>query len=184
MRKLVWRTPRPGAEPMRGAEAARWYLRFFRDPIGTLAAGARALRPRVRRGQRGAAPAARAAPRGRARARVQPPGAGRPGSLPHHRPGRRRPARLGAAPPALWPHALAARSASTPAAIDAAALPEEGGRGLPAPDGGRHRQAAGSVDGGEQPRSLARDAQAHARNLERHPLRPRRSGSAHTCLAS
>jgi cytochrome P450 len=28
--------PRPGAEPMRGAEAARWYLRFFRDPIRTL----------------------------------------------------------------------------------------------------------------------------------------------------
>ena len=34
--RLVWRTPRPGAEPMRGAEAARWYLRFFRDPIRTL----------------------------------------------------------------------------------------------------------------------------------------------------
>ena len=41
MRKLVWRTPRPGAEPMRGAEAARWYLRFFRDPIRTLSARAR-----------------------------------------------------------------------------------------------------------------------------------------------
>lgn len=36
MRKLVWRTPRPGAEPMRGAQAARWYLRFFRDPIRAL----------------------------------------------------------------------------------------------------------------------------------------------------
>jgi cytochrome P450 len=28
--------PRPGAEPMRGAQAARWYLRFFHDPIRTL----------------------------------------------------------------------------------------------------------------------------------------------------
>ena len=36
VRKLVWRTPRPGAEPMRGAQAARWYLRFFRDPIRAL----------------------------------------------------------------------------------------------------------------------------------------------------
>ena len=36
MRSLVWRTPRPGAEPMRGPQAARWYLRFFRDPIHTL----------------------------------------------------------------------------------------------------------------------------------------------------
>ena len=36
MHELVWRTPRPGAEPIRGARAARWYLRFFRDPIQTL----------------------------------------------------------------------------------------------------------------------------------------------------
>jgi len=36
LRKLVWRTPRPGAEPMRGAAAARWYLHFFRDPIRAL----------------------------------------------------------------------------------------------------------------------------------------------------
>ena len=36
MRSLVWRTPRPGAEPMRGPQAARWYLRFFRDPIAAL----------------------------------------------------------------------------------------------------------------------------------------------------
>lgn len=36
MRKLVWRTARPGAEPMRGPRAAAWVLRFFRDPIQTL----------------------------------------------------------------------------------------------------------------------------------------------------
>ena len=35
-RGLVWRTPRPGAEPMRGVTAARWMLGFFRDPIRTL----------------------------------------------------------------------------------------------------------------------------------------------------
>ena len=36
MHPLVYRTPRPGAEPMRGPTAARWYLRFFRDPVRTL----------------------------------------------------------------------------------------------------------------------------------------------------
>ena len=36
MRSLVYRTPRPGAEPMRGPQAALWYLRFFRDPIHAL----------------------------------------------------------------------------------------------------------------------------------------------------
>ena len=36
LRSLVYRTPRAGAEPLRGAQAARWYARFFRDPIRAL----------------------------------------------------------------------------------------------------------------------------------------------------